>query len=175
VWFVFSFFRPARFVSVQLASSLLFLLTDAASPPADVATPTCHVTYFPWSQDKFATSASSSGNASFHRFPSWAKIEALNLHRRHRPPTLGRSTLILHCYKNVISTLVTLPTTQSRLPFASSIARSQRHRSSIRRYRFLSPPSHVIVPPHNDIHSDDLADHISLLEQFISMWIHVKW
>jgi hypothetical protein len=35
-----------------------------------------------------------------------------------------------------------------------------------------SPTS--IVPPHNDTHSDELADPLSLPKQHIGMWIHVK-
>jgi hypothetical protein len=55
-----------------------------------------------------------------------------------RPPTH-----ILHCYKNIISTLVTLSTTQSRLYFTSSLARAPHHRSSIHRHHSLSLLSHV--------------------------------
>jgi hypothetical protein len=43
----------------------------------------------PWSQDKLADSASSSGNVSFHHFPSQVEIEALN---PHRPPSLNYPT-----------------------------------------------------------------------------------
>jgi hypothetical protein len=54
----------------------------------------------------------------------------------------GPSDYILHCYKNDISTLTTLPTTQSHLYFASFLARVPRHRSSTHRRHSFSPPSH---------------------------------
>jgi hypothetical protein len=67
-------------------------------------------------------------------------------------------TPTLHYYKNVISTLTTISITQPRLHFVSSLARAPCHRSSTRR---RSTP---IVPPHNDIHGDELADLLSLSE-----------
>ncbi len=104
----------------------------------------CH-TFFPLSQDELADSASSFGNASSRRLPSRAKTEALNPHRRHRPPSPDHPTPTLHWYKKVILTLVTLPTTQSRLHFASSLARAH-HRSSTHRCHSLSPSYHVHRP-----------------------------
>jgi hypothetical protein len=109
------------------------------------AATSCHAS-FSWSQDKLAASASSSGNTSSRRFPSRAKIEALNLHHRHRPPSPYCLTPTIHYYKKIISTLVTLPTTQPHLHFSSSLARAPRHRSSTRSYRSLSPLSHVHHP-----------------------------
>jgi hypothetical protein len=97
-------------VSVQLTLSPPFLLPDAASPSTDIAMP-CP-TSFPWSQDEFVAPASSFDNALSCRFPSTAKIEALNPHHCCWPPSSDRPTPTLHCYKKVISTLVTLPTTQ---------------------------------------------------------------
>jgi hypothetical protein len=41
---LFLFFDQVRFTPVQLMSSPPFLLSSATSPPADVATPSCHVT-----------------------------------------------------------------------------------------------------------------------------------
>jgi hypothetical protein len=103
-------------------------------------------TFFSLSQDELATSASSSGNTSFHRIPSQAKIEVSNPHHRHRSPSPDRPTLILHCYKNIISTLVTLLTTQPHVHFASSLAKATCHQCSTRRCHSLSPPSHIHYP-----------------------------
>jgi hypothetical protein len=106
----------------------------------------CHIS-FPWSQDKLAASASSSGNTLSHRLPSRVQTEELNLHHHHYPPSLDHPTSTLHYYKKVISTLVTLPTTQSRLHFAFSLAKAPRHRSSTCRYHSLSPLSLRTMTP----------------------------
>jgi hypothetical protein len=53
--------------------------------------------------------------------------------------------------------LTTLPITQLRLYFASSLARAPRHRSST--------GLTLIVSSHNDTHDDKLADHLSLFKQ----------
>jgi hypothetical protein len=98
---------------------------------------------FLWRQNELATSGSSSGNVSFHRLPSRAKTEALNLHHRCRPPSLDSPTPTIHCYKKVISTWATLLTTQPRLHFASSLARAQCHQSSTCSSRSLSPSFHI--------------------------------
>jgi hypothetical protein len=87
--------------------------------------------------------ASSFDNDLSHRLPSWAETKALNLHHHCRPPSPDSPTPTLHCYKNVISTLATLPTTQPRLHFASSLVRAPRHRSSTHHRRSLSPLSHA--------------------------------
>jgi hypothetical protein len=131
----FYFFGPVKFASTQVTSSPPFFLPGGASPSADVTTP-CHAS-FPWSQDELTASTSPSGNVSSHRLPSRAKIEALNLHHYRRSPSLDRPTLTLHCYKKVISTLVTLPITQPHLHFTSSLARAQRQWSSTRHCHFL--------------------------------------
>jgi hypothetical protein len=102
----------------------------------------CH-TSFPWIQAKLVSSASSSDITLSRHLPSRAKTEALNPHHHRRPPSLDRLTLTLHCYKKVLSTLATLPTTQPRLHFASSIARAPHHWRSTRLHRSLSLPSHV--------------------------------
>jgi hypothetical protein len=120
----FSFFGSVRFASAQLGSSPPFLLPSVVSPPVDIVTPS-------------------------HRFtlPSHrTETEALNPHDHSRPPSPNRPTHILHCYKKIISILVTFPTTQSRLHFASSLARAPRYRSSTRHCCFLSPLSHVYRP-----------------------------
>jgi hypothetical protein len=117
VWSFF-IFQPSkiRVSPTGVISSLP--LPGATSPLADVATP-CHGPY-PWSHDKLATFTSSSSNASYHCLPSRAEIEALNPHHRRLPPSPDSLTPTLHCCKKVISILITLPTIQPYLYFASS-------------------------------------------------------
>jgi hypothetical protein len=91
-------------------------------------------------------SETTSTNASPCRLPSRAKTKAMNLHHRHRPPSMDRLTSTLHYYKKVMSILVTLSTTQPRLYFALSIARAPKHRSSTRCRRSLSPSSYADRP-----------------------------
>jgi hypothetical protein len=141
---IFFIFGLIRFASAQLISSPPFLLPGAASPPVNVAVP-CHAS-FPLNQDELAASSSSSGNASSRRLASRAKIEVLNLHHHNRPPSLDRPTLTLHCYKKIISIMTTLLTTQSRLYFASSLARAPLPQSSTRRCCSLSLLCHVHHP-----------------------------
>jgi hypothetical protein len=105
----------------------------------------CHAS-FSLSQDKLTASASSSDNASSHRLPSRVKTEVLNPHHCCRLPTPGRPTLTLYCYKKIISTLVTLPTTQLCLHFVPSLARVPRHQSSTSHRRSLSPMYHIHCP-----------------------------
>jgi hypothetical protein len=105
----------------------------------------CHAS-FPLSQDELAASTSSSDNNSSHRLPSLVKTEALNPHHHRRPPSPDRPTPTLHYYKRVISTLATLPITQPRLHFSSSVARASHHWSSTRYHRSLSPRSHIHRP-----------------------------
>jgi hypothetical protein len=124
---------------------------------------------FSWSQDEFTASALSFDNTSSHRLTSRAETETLNPHHHHRPLSLNRSTPTLYYYKKVISTLITLLITQLRLYFTSSLDRASCHRTSTRRRRPTS-----IVTPHNDTHGDEIADPLSLSEQLIDMWIHVK-
>jgi hypothetical protein len=101
---------------------------------------------FPFSQDGIATSTSSSGIVLSHHLPSRAKTEALNLHHHRRLPFSDRPSPTLNCYKKIISILVTLSITQSRLYFTSSLARASRHRSFIHRRCSPSPPSHIHHP-----------------------------
>jgi hypothetical protein len=82
---------------------------------------------FPLSQNELAAFASSSINALSHCLPSRAKTKALNPHHCPKLPSPNHSTLTLQCFKNIISILATLPTTQPCLHFASSLARSPRH------------------------------------------------
>jgi hypothetical protein len=62
----------------------------------------------------------------------------------HPPRTVKTPTL--YCYKKIISTLVTLHTTQPHLQFASSLGRASLHRSSTRCRCSLSLSSHVHRP-----------------------------
>jgi hypothetical protein len=118
-------------VWTQLASSPPFLLPGAVSPLSDIVTP-CH-TYFSLSQVELDVSALSFDNASSRFLPSRAETEVLNPHHhRSRPTSSDSLTYSIYCYKNVISILVTLPTTQPRLHFASSLTRVPRHSSSTR-------------------------------------------
>jgi hypothetical protein len=87
-------------------------------------------TSFLLNQDEIAASALSFSNAVSRRLPSRTETEALNLHHCHRLPSSDRPTPTLYCYKAIISTLATLPTTQPRLYFASSLASAPRHQSS---------------------------------------------
>jgi hypothetical protein len=80
------------------------------------------------------------------------KTEALNLHHHCRPLSPDKPTP---------TTLVTLPTTQPRLHFASSLARAPCHWSNTRCHRSLSPPSHT--------HRPSTADPLSFRKQLISM------
>jgi hypothetical protein len=83
--------------------------------------------FFPLTQEELAAFTSSSSNTLSHRLLSKVETEALNLHHHRRLPSPDRPTPTLNCYKKIISTLNTLSTTQSRLHFASSLARAPRH------------------------------------------------
>jgi hypothetical protein len=130
-------------VSAQLTSSPPFFLPGAAFPLTDVATPMCHIT-LPSHEVK-------TNSLSPLHLPVTLRSVAspLELKLKHwiyitsRPPSLEHSTPTIHCYKKVISILVTLPITQPRLYFASSLTRASQHRSSTRCRRSISPPSHV--------------------------------
>jgi hypothetical protein len=105
----------------------------------------CHAS-FPLSKDESVASGSSFSNALPHRLPSRAETEALNLHHYCSLPSPDYLTPTLHYYKKIISTLVTLPTTQSHLYFASSLGRAPHHRSSIHHHHSLSSLSHAHRP-----------------------------
>jgi hypothetical protein len=153
-------------------SSPPFPLPGVASPPADVVTP-CHAS-FPWSQDDLTVFALSSGNALSCRLPSWVKIKVLNPHHSRRSPSPDSPTFTINCYKKVISILTTLPTTQPHLYFTSSLSRAPHHQSSTHRRRSLSSSTHAHHPSRNNTHGDELAESLSLPEQCISIWIHIK-
>jgi hypothetical protein len=78
--------------------------------------------------------------------PLSTQTEALNPHHRRWPPSPDRPTPTLHCYKNVISTLVTLPATQPCLHFASSVVKVPCQRSSTCHYHSLLSQLHVCRP-----------------------------
>jgi hypothetical protein len=90
-------------------------------------------TLFPRSQNELAVSASSSHNASSNLLPSRAKNKALNPHHHCRPPSPDHMTPTVHCFKKVISILITISTIQLCLYVISSLARASRHRSSTHR------------------------------------------
>jgi hypothetical protein len=145
VW-IFFIFILVRFASAQLRRLLL-------SPPrchlssgrCRHTTALCHAS-FPLSHDKFAASASSFGNTLSHRLSFRAETEALNPHHRCRLSSSDCPTPILQCYKKIISTLATLPTTEPRLHLASSLARAPRHQCSTHHHHSLSPQSHAHRP-----------------------------
>jgi hypothetical protein len=155
----FLHFRPSNIhISPSGIVSSLFPPQCRLSPGrCRYAVTPCH-TSFAWSQNEFSVYASSFGKALSRRLPSRAKIEALDPHHHRRSPSLDRPTHTLYCYKRVILILITLPTTQSRLHFTSSLARAPRYRSSI--HRRPTP----IISPHNNTHGDKLADPLSLSE-----------
>jgi hypothetical protein len=118
---IFFIFCAVRLTSAQLPLSPLFFLIGAASPTADIITPS-HCVMLPsflLSKDELTASASSFGNGLSHRLPSWAKTKTLHLHNHCKLPFSDRPTRSLYCYKKIISILVILPTTQSRLYFTS--------------------------------------------------------
>jgi hypothetical protein len=140
------FFGPKIHVSpTSVVSSLSPLWCRLSSSRCHHAAAPCHAS-FPLSQDELAAFASSSENALSHCLPSRAETEALNLHQYCMLPSPDRWTPTLHCYKKIISILATLPTTQPRLYFASSLARTPRHRSSTHRRSSLSPLSYTHRP-----------------------------
>jgi hypothetical protein len=102
----------------------------------------CHAS-FPLSQDELAISTSSSSNVLSRRLSSRAETKILNSHHRRKLSSLNHPTHTLYCYKKIISTLTTLSTTQTRLHFTSSLARTPRHWSSTHLYRSLSPMSYA--------------------------------
>jgi hypothetical protein len=96
-------------------------------------------------QDELIASTSSFDNILSRQLSSQAQTEALDPHY-HRRLLPNHPTLTLNCYKKIISTLVTLPTTQSHFYFASSLERAPRHQSSTCRRRSISSVSHIHRP-----------------------------
>jgi hypothetical protein len=93
----------------------------------------------------------------------------LNPHHRHISTSPDCPTPIIHCYKKVISTLITLPITPPRLYFTSSLAKALHHQSSNLPPSFPHHHPMLIITPHNDTHDNELADSLSLSEQLIDM------
>jgi hypothetical protein len=158
VWIFFIFqLGKIRVSPTGIVSSLCPLRCRLSSSRHCHTAVSCH-TSFLLSLDDITVFTSSSGNALSRRLPSRTETEALNSYNHRRLPLLDRRTPTLHCYKKIISTLTTIPTTQPLLYFAYSLAKAPRYRSSTH-HRLIS-----IVPPHNDTHDDKLTDHLSLLE-----------
>jgi hypothetical protein len=141
IFFIF-LFSKIRASPTNVVSSLSSNRCQLSFNRRRHATVSCHAS-FPLNQDDLASSASSSDNVSSCRLTSWAETEALNSQHRHKPPSVDRPTHTLYCYKKGISILITLPITQSRLYFASSLARASRHRSSTHRHCSLLSLSHT--------------------------------
>jgi hypothetical protein len=146
MWIFFIFWTSKIRVSLtDIVSSLS--LPAATSPLADVTTSPHYITL---SSHRAKTSLLHPLHlpTMLHLIvsPSRAETEPLKLHYHHWPPSSDNPTPTIHCYKKIILILVTLPTTQVRLHFASSLARAPRHWSFTRRHRSLSLPSHVHRP-----------------------------
>jgi hypothetical protein len=145
----FFIFGLVRFTLAQLTLSPPFQFPGAASPPVDIITPLRRVTLHSHGAKTCSLSLLHL-LATLHPvtspLASQTKIEALNPHHRYRPPSADSLTPIIHCYKKIILTLATLPTTQPCLHFASSLARASHHWSFTHPHRSLSPPSHAHRP-----------------------------
>jgi hypothetical protein len=98
-WIFFTF-RPSkiRIIPTGVVSFLFPLRCCLYSSWRCHAIAPCH-TYFSWTQDVLAASASSSDNASSRRLPSRAKSEAFNPHHRCWSPSPDSLTRTLYCYK----------------------------------------------------------------------------
>jgi hypothetical protein len=143
----FSFFWPSKIYvsSTDVVSSLSPLRCRLSSGwRCHIVTP-CHAS-FPWTQDELAGSASFSDNTLSRSLPGWAETKVLNLHHHHQPPFLDNPTPTIHCYKKIISILITLPTNQSHLYFVSSLTRAPRHQISTYHCHSLSSSSHTNSP-----------------------------
>jgi hypothetical protein len=109
-WIFFIFLLcKFRVISTDVVASLFPPQCQLSSDWHHHTATSCHA-FFPLSQNKLATSTLSFDNASFHRLPFWVETKALNLYHRYQPPSSDCPTPTLQCYKNIISTLVTLPT-----------------------------------------------------------------
>jgi hypothetical protein len=127
---------------------LSFPLPGAASTLTDIVTPLRCVTLSfhgvtisllpPFIFRQRFIASSSFDNASFVRLPSQTKTEALNSYHHHQSFSPDCLTPTLHCYKNVISILTTLPTAQPYLYFASYVAKTPCHQNSTSHHGSLS-------------------------------------
>jgi hypothetical protein len=153
MWIFFIFWHSKFHVSsTGVVSSLFPLQWRLSYGRHHHAAALCHAS-FSLSQDELIASVSFFNNALSCRLLSQTEIEVFNPHHRHRSPYPDRPTLTLHCCKKVISTLATFPNTQPRLYFVSSLIKTPRHRSSIRRHHSLSPPSHTYHPSAQTTHT----------------------
>jgi hypothetical protein len=141
---IFFIFWPSKIRAswTSIISSLSPAWCRISSGRCHHATAPCHPS-FPLNQDELDVSSSSSSNPSSCRLPSQAKTEALNPHHHNKPPSSDYPTPTLYCYKKITSTVATLPNTQSRLHFASSLTRAPCQWSSTCHHYFLSPLSHA--------------------------------
>jgi hypothetical protein len=146
-WIFFIFWHSKIHVNpISVISSHSPLQCHLSSSRRRHAIASCH-TSFPWSQDELTGSASSFDNPSTRCLPFWAEIKVLNLHHHHHPPSPDHPTPIIHYYKKIISTLVTLPVTQPRLHFTHSVTRASHHRSSTHCHLSLSSSFlHTMTP-----------------------------
>jgi hypothetical protein len=141
------FFSPVGFTSAKLALSPPFSLPGAASPTADVVRPPCHVALpFHWAKTSSLPPLHLSAMICPIASPLKPKLKHwICITATGYPPRttwLSPSSTI----KKIILSLTTLPNTQLRLYFASSLAGAPSHRSSTRHHRSLSPLSHTHHP-----------------------------
>jgi hypothetical protein len=97
------------YFSVQLMSSPPFPSLGTTSHSVYVVMLSCRFTLpFHWVKTSLLSSLHLLTMFCPVASPSQAKIEALNPYHRHRLSSSDRPTLTLHCYKKIISTLVSL-------------------------------------------------------------------
>jgi hypothetical protein len=151
-------------VSTQLVSSLSFPLSDAASPPINITTLSRRVT-LPFYRAKTSLLPRVRLPVTLHPVISSPRAETktLNLHHHHRPPYLDRSTPTLHCYRKIISILITLPTTQPCLYFVSFLGQ-YIIRAPLTVVVFFHYCPTLIILIHNDTSSDELINPLLFLK-----------
>jgi hypothetical protein len=161
VWIFFIFWSSKIHISpidvVSFLSPPRYRLTSGRRRHADAP---CHAS-FPWSQDELTAFASSSGNVS----PRTTVASHTPRTARLPPSTdIKISSQPSHSLHHSTTSSFCLLPSQTTTPLE------------------LHPPpsfffhcySMFIIPSHNDTYSDELADPLSLSEQLINMWIHVK-
>jgi hypothetical protein len=158
------FFGSGRFTLAQLMSSSLFLLPGATSPSTDVATPPRRVV-LPLYEAKMSSLPSL--YLLVMLCPVASSLQPKSKYWIH-------ITTTLHCYKKIISTLITLVTTQSHLYFTSSLAKAPYHLSFTHCRRSLSSTSYAHHPSAQWHLWWWINRPLSLSEQLIDTWIHVN-
>jgi hypothetical protein len=124
----FFYFRSSKIcISPTNVISLLFPLRCRLSSVQHRHTTTPFHSFFPWSQNELVVSALSSVNTSSCCLPFRDKIKALNSQYRRRSLSPDSQIHTLHCYKNTVSILASLSTTQSSL---FCLLRAPYHQSS---------------------------------------------